>query len=95
LKLPVLPATAKIIGRFSFSLADCFSCVLLTLKVEWVAQVSIFRPGFSRQIGSTETPRSQNRDLGHPLILRPRHFPLAPFPLQLGWQRGGWRFHGE
>jgi hypothetical protein len=32
-----------------------------------VAQVSILRPGCSGRIICEEKPRSQNRDLGHPL----------------------------
>ena len=33
--------------------------------MEWVAQVSLLRPGIS----SSRTPRSQKRDLGHPSLL--------------------------
>jgi hypothetical protein len=46
---------------------------LQPLRFEWVAQVSLLRPGFIPVTGSTETPRSQQRDLGHPLNIRPRH----------------------
>jgi hypothetical protein len=37
------------------------------IGIEWVAQVSILRPGFPDQGHCEEKPRSQNRDLGHPL----------------------------
>ena len=33
-----------------------------------MAQVSILRPGFLLENGPAATPRSQKRDLGHPLI---------------------------
>jgi hypothetical protein len=39
------------------------------LNNEWVAQVSLLRPGCSGMTDSEEKTRSQNRDLGHPLIV--------------------------
>jgi hypothetical protein len=36
-------------------------------NIEWVAQVSLLRPGCSVGPISQEKPRSQKRDLGHPL----------------------------
>jgi len=36
-------------------------------NIEWVAQVSLLRPGFLLAIGPAGIPRSQKRDLGHPL----------------------------
>src|SRR5580658_899575 len=36
-------------------------------NIGWVAQVSILRPGYFGRTISEEKPRSQNRDLGHPL----------------------------
>jgi hypothetical protein len=46
---------------------------------EWVAQVSLLRPGFLLRNRSYRTPRSQKRELGHPLNIRPRHFHLFIF----------------
>jgi hypothetical protein len=46
-------------------------------RLEWVARVSILRPGFLfAKWVAAEKPRSQNRDLGHPLNIRPQHFQL-------------------
>jgi hypothetical protein len=41
--------------------------VACSANIKWVAQVSIFRPGCSGQDHCEEKPRSQKRDLGHPL----------------------------
>jgi hypothetical protein len=43
---------------------------------EWVAQVSLLRPGCFGQDICEEKPRSQKRDLGHPPNIRLRHFHL-------------------
>src|SRR5271165_3762213 len=41
---------------------------LARTNIEWVAQVSLFRPGYSGQDPFvSRKPRSQKRDLGHPL----------------------------
>jgi hypothetical protein len=37
-------------------------------KIKWVAQVSLLRHGFSRKRVLAGIPRSQKRDLGHPLF---------------------------
>jgi hypothetical protein len=53
-------------------------------KVEWVVQVSIFRPGFSPQIWSgPKDPGSQNRDLGNPLEDRKLQFIFRNFRARL------------
>jgi hypothetical protein len=44
---------------------------------------------FSLEIGPTATPRSQKRDLGHPLNIRPRHFHL------LSWAEGPWKLRSK
>jgi hypothetical protein len=45
------------------------------MDFEWVAQVSLLKPGFLLAKGVLAgTPRSQKQTLGHPLNFRPRSF---------------------
>jgi len=50
------------------------SKMMQTPYFEWVA------PGFLLATVLTGTPRSQNRDLGHPRNIRARHFHLLRWP---------------
>jgi hypothetical protein len=64
-------------SRFSFPCVDCRVENSAAPDIKWAAQVSLLRPGFLLANGFTSRmarthlqikPRSQKRDLGHPLI---------------------------